>query len=89
MEDQWIWIAGTVLFGLIVLVGALRTLLARIAPRTEGTFDDKLLEWLTRADPILRTIAAALGIEVKATDSNKEVAAKVKAKLDSEGAKKG
>ena len=88
MEAEWIFYIGV---GLLALVGVGETLARvfnRIAAKkgVDNTNLDEIAGCLSLGTNTLRTIAAALGVEVKDEDSKEVAAAKVKTAVD---AKKG
>ena len=77
MEEQWFWVTGAVVLGLVGLVAGAKKVLTYVAPRTASTVDDDLLVRLNTAESLLRAIAVGMGVEV----SNKDTAVEVRDKI--------
>lgn len=82
-DNQWIWIAGVGLFALIGALTTAKAVLEKIAQRKgpENTKADEWAGYLSIGTGALRAIAAALGVEVKSEDTDKDVAKKIDAKV--------
>lgn len=80
MEQNWVFIAGAVLLGLVGLLATAKAILERVAPTTPSTKDDEWVQRLQIAENAVRAIAAAIGVDVKEEDTPQDVVRKVQQK---------